>query len=198
MVRVVRRRGRLESNQLYAQVRYQTSASIATPSHPVPPLPPIVRKYRVSNDALLCHNLHRRIRPGDYMSLVASIPQGMAQIDATQNRFSVLGQIATAGSYVVNGDTLDLSTLDTYGGGPATLAPPLSVRIWEQQSGGNSGWQYNFIPGTTLTNGKVQLFGSNGGAPAGLAQPGAVTYASLAVPATLYFEAVFPSFVDNQ
>ena len=130
--------------------------------------------------------------------LKASISTGIAQIDSTQNRFSVFGQITVSGSYVVNGDTLDLSQLDTYGGGPSTLAPPYSVQIWEQQSGGNSGWVYNFIPGTNLTNGVVQLFGTNGAAGSGLAQPGAVTYASISVPATLYFEAIFASFVDNQ
>lgn len=132
------------------------------------------------------------------MSMKASVPTGLAQIDATQVHFRVFGQITTAGSYVVNGDTLDLSQLDTYGGGPSTLAPPYSVRIWEQQAAGNSGWQYNFIPGTNLANGLVQLFGSNGAAPAALAQPGASTYASLSVPSTLYFEAIFASFVDNQ
>lgn len=130
------------------------------------------------------------------MSLVASIPQGMAQIDNTQNLFHVFGTIAPSGSYVVNGDTLDLSTLDTYGGGVPSLAPPLSVRIWEQGAP-NSGWQYEFVPGTTLQNGKVQIFGSNGAAPAALAQPGASTYASLSIPATLYFEAWFASNVDN-
>jgi hypothetical protein len=130
------------------------------------------------------------------MSLKASIPQGMAQIDNTQNFFHVFGQIATSGSYVVNGDTLDLSQLDTYGGGPASLAPPFRVQIWEQGAP-NSGWQYEFVPGTTLANGNVQIFGSNGASPAALAQPGASTYASLGIPATLFFEAWFISNVDN-
>lgn len=130
------------------------------------------------------------------MSLKASIPQGMAQIDDTRVLFHVFGTIATSGSYVVNGDPLDLSQLNTYGGGIPSLAPPLSVRVWEQGAP-NSGWQYEFVPGTTLANGLLQVFGSNGSAPAALAQPGASTYASLVVPATLYFEAWFASFVDN-
>jgi len=132
------------------------------------------------------------------MSLKASIPTGLAQIDDTRALFHVFGQIAVSGSYVVNGDTLDLSGLDTFGGGVPSLAPPLFVNVFEAQASGNSGWQYAFIPGTTLANGLLQLFGSNGASPAGLAQPGASTYASLSVPATLYFEAWFPSFVDNQ
>jgi hypothetical protein len=120
----------------------------------------------------------------------------MAQIDNTQNFFHVFGQITASGSYVVNGDTLDFSQLDTYGGGPPSLAPPFRVSIWEQCAP-NSGWQYEFVPGTGLTNGVVQIFGSNGAAPAALAQPGASTYASLSIPATLYFEAWFISNVDN-
>ena len=83
------------------------------------------------------------------MSMKASIPQGMAQIDDTRALFHVFGQITTSGSYVVNGDALDLSQLDAYGGGVPSLAPPLSVRIWEQGAP-NSGWQYEFVPGTTL------------------------------------------------
>lgn len=130
------------------------------------------------------------------MALKASIPTGLAQIDATQVHFRVFGKITTSGSYVVDGDTLDLSVLDTYGGGPSSLAPPLRVTVWEQGAP-NSGWQYEFVPGTTLVNGLLQIFGSNGNAPAALAQPGASTYASLGIPATLYFEAVFASFVDN-
>lgn len=127
------------------------------------------------------------------MSLKASIPQGMAQIDTTQDYFIVYGQIATSGNYVSHGDTLDLSQLSTYGGGPASLAVPIVVRVWEQPAAGvsASGWAYLYAPGTTQANGVLQLFNGT------TEYTGAAAYAGT-IPATLYFEAKFASNVDNQ
>jgi hypothetical protein len=121
----------------------------------------------------------------------------VTKVDATLNHFVVKGTIATSGSYPGsgNGDVLDFTVL---GVGPvpfpATTQVPDDVRIFEAPAAGTSaaGLLYNFSPGTTQKNGKVQLFQSAGSA-AVFGQVGNVTYASLTI-VNLSFTAWFPKF----
>ena len=98
--------------------------------------------------------------------------------DFTSNQFIVNGTLTTSGNYVVHGSTLDLSAT----GVPSSVAP-LSAEVWEQAASGssNSGWQYQFVPGTTQANGVLQIFNST-------TELTATTFPA----AKLYFRAYFP------
>jgi hypothetical protein len=58
-----------------------------------------------------------------------------------------IGTIAFSGSYTATGDTLDLT-----GKGILASQPPIVGHIR-----GQAGFQYPFVKGTTLANGKVQI-----------------------------------------
>lgn len=114
------------------------------------------------------------------MALAAATP---TRVTNNFNIFEAFGSITVSGSYVVGGDTLDLSQL----GIPSNSVPD-EVDIIEQPPSGTtaSGCDYRFALGTTQANGKVQVF--KGGT-----QETAVTYASLNV-ANLYYRARFLKF----
>jgi hypothetical protein len=77
--------------------------------------------------------------------------------DNGQSTTSVYFTITPTGSYTTGGDTLDLTQLKDI---LKSDYPPLQVYLMSQASGGNSGWWYNYRPGTTLANGKMQVFGT--------------------------------------
>ena len=72
----------------------------------------------------------------------------------------VFGTIVVSGTYPQNGDTFDWTTAKP-------LVPsnyiPIQVAIFSQKSSGShSGYQYYWIPGTTLKNGKMQVLVPSG------------------------------------
>jgi hypothetical protein len=88
-------------------------------------------------------------------------------------RIHVCGTVAASGSYSIGGDTLDLSQQPIV---PSTQ-PPITGTAWMD---GLAGYDYVFIPGAALNNGKVKIFqqGSGAGAFAELAAgayPAAIT-----------------------
>ena len=99
-------------------------------------------------------------------------------IDFTNNQFIVSGTFTTSGNYAQHGVTVDLSII----GVPSSL-PPTWVNVAEQSASGtsNSGWQYQFNPGTTQANGALQIFNST-------TELTATTFPAV----TLFFQAFFP------
>lgn len=99
----------------------------------------------------------------------------------TMNTIRIFGTIVASGTYAAGGDTLNFLTA-TYPPGqtpPPVSGVPLIVYIQSAKSGGVSGFQYPFNPGTTQANGKMQVFTgaaaqsaltelSNGAYPAGV------------------------------
>ena len=88
-------------------------------------------------------------------------------------RIHVAGTIAASGSYSTGGDTLDLSQFPLI----AATQPPVQGTAWMD---GLAGYDYVFIPGSAMNNGKVKIFaeGSSAGAFPELAAssyPGAIT-----------------------
>lgn len=88
------------------------------------------------------------------------------------NRIHVTGTVAASGNYSTGGDTLDLSQSTSI----AATKAPIQGTAWMD---GLSGYDYVFIPGSALSNGKVKIFqqGSSAGAFPELASgayPGAV------------------------
>ena len=88
-------------------------------------------------------------------------------------RIHVTGTAAASGNYSTGGDTLDLSQFPLV----AATQSPIQGTAWMD---GLAGYDYVFIPGSALSNGKVKIFqqGSGAGAFPELASgayPGAVT-----------------------
>ena len=108
---------------------------------------------------------------------------GSTVIDNTRAMIIVKFTIAVTGSYATHGDTLSFSGFDDV----KSNEPPLFVKIFETPASGTSasGFVYEFIPGTTLANGVVQIFGSGASSGSALtelaagAYPAGITGASL-------------------
>src|SRR5271169_5206145 len=88
-------------------------------------------------------------------------------------RVHVAGTVAASGSYSTGGDTLDLSQFPLI----AATQPPVQGTAWMD---GLAGYDYVFIPGSAMNNGKVKVFaqGASAGAFPELAAgsyPGAIT-----------------------
>jgi len=95
----------------------------------------------------------------------------------------VLFTITASGSYPANGDTLDLTALFALAAGaPGSMVPtaalPLKVDIKSNKGTAQANlFVYNYLPGTTLANGKMQIY--TGAA----AQTGLTEFAAGAYPA---------------
>ena len=123
-----------------------------------------------------------------------SVKPTITGVDATVAGYIVRGTLATSGTVpsTGNGDLIDFTTL---GSGPIPFPPvtsvPYYVDVYEAPAAGTSasGYIYNFSPGTTLKNGKVQVFQSAGSA----APNGQVTNTAWATiaPINLSFVAFF-------
>ena len=117
------------------------------------------------------------------MALKASV----TNVDFTASHLIVKGKITATGSYPGTPDTLSLAGLD----GVESVQVPDWVEIMEAPAATStaSGLVYQFLPGTTQANGKVEVLvsGANG---AVLSQLGNVTYASV-VAANIVFKAEF-------
>ena len=119
------------------------------------------------------------------MAAKAVLPAlGGVFVDNTQAQFIATGTITLTGSYVSNGDTLDLSQL-----GIPSSQLPTRVEIFEitPAPGPAYGGIYTYVPGTTQANGLMQLNVSAG------TQTAAAAYSGLATGFALGFRAWFPS-----
>jgi hypothetical protein len=126
------------------------------------------------------------------MAAIVSI----TSIDSTQNNFIVQGKITLSGNYgggSSHGDVLSFAGFDVL----KTAAVPTFVEINEAPVAGTSasGYEYSFSPGVDQSSGKLQIFTSNGAAPAPLAEyPQGTAYQGSQSGAVLNFLAFFPSF----
>lgn len=83
------------------------------------------------------------------MTIAATAPQLLRGASKTGAKFEAKVPLAFSGNYVTGGDTIDLRTMIK-----ATRATSvLSVKIL-----GQAGYDYRFLPGTDLSNGKVMIF----------------------------------------
>ena len=124
----------------------------------------------------------------------------VTKVDTTQAGLIAYGTLAVSGNYVAHGDPVDFSGMAASNPGIncdliKTQQPPDVVDIYEKPAAGvsASGYVYIFAPGTTTANGVMQVFQSAGSA-APQAELGAGAYPG-GVPATLYFQAFFPSLI---
>jgi hypothetical protein len=83
---------------------------------------------------------------------------GWDGLDESQKVINVYGVFTASGSYTLGGDTLDFTKV-TNPIIPSSYVP-LQVYIQSQNPSGVSGYLYSWRPGTTLANGKMQVFTS--------------------------------------
>lgn len=74
--------------------------------------------------------------------------------DTTGRELLVYGTVTLSGSYVVHGDTLNLTQLF-----PLSSQLPIAVEVWEDPPAGTSPTfaQFVFCPGTTQANGLLAI-----------------------------------------
>jgi hypothetical protein len=98
-------------------------------------------------------------------------------------RIHLAGTATASGNYSTGGDTLDLSQFPLV----AATQPPVQGTAWMD---GLSGYDYVFVPGSAMNNGKVKIFqqGSSAGAFPELA---AGSYPSAITGDTITFYGIF-------
>jgi hypothetical protein len=83
-----------------------------------------------------------------------STPTPFGGVDTTKALERIYVQITALGNYAALGDTLDLTVLgDLIKSGYL----PIFYYLQSQKAGGVSGYEYCYVPGTTLANGKFQV-----------------------------------------
>jgi len=100
------------------------------------------------------------------------------------HRIHVTGTIAAAGNYSTGGDPLDLSQFPVV----ASTQPPIQGTSWIQ---GLTGYDYTFVPGTTMNSNKMKVFQQGSGAGA-FPELAAGAYPSAITGDTISFHGIFP------
>jgi hypothetical protein len=98
-------------------------------------------------------------------------------------RIHVTGTAAASGNYSTNGDTLDLSQFPLV----AATQAPIQGTAWMD---GLAGYDYVFIPGSSLANGKVKIF-QQGGSAGAFPELASGAYPSAITSDTITFYGIF-------
>lgn len=109
------------------------------------------------------------------------------QVDKAHRLLRVYGTISASGSYTALGDPLSFSGIDLI----KSSLPPIMVSIQSQKSGGVTGYDYRYNPGTTLANGKFQVFVETATAGSAHSELAAGAYPAGVTGDTIFFEAIF-------
>lgn len=135
------------------------------------------------------------------VTLQTTSDNGQPVIEKTPLLFRVFGKVTPSGSYATGGDTLDLSSsslFSTTASAPGKSLPsaglPIYVRFWSAKSAASPQtnlFVYNFAPGTTNANGKMQVF-TGAAAQTALTELSAGAYPAGVTADVIYFEAAFP------
>src|SRR5665213_2799555 len=95
-------------------------------------------------------------------------PFDQRSLDAAGGRFiKALYRFVLSGSYTTNGDPLDFSNGGVNSAVPSAVSSLLPAFVDIQSNGpassvGANGGNYQFVPGTTLANGKLKIFATAG------------------------------------
>ena len=118
------------------------------------------------------------------------------RVDSTQNQFVIDGTLTFSGSYPSFGDVVNLA-LDQF---KTNAKTPIEVRVWETPVGASgtpaplaTGYQFTYINGTTLANGRLQISSASPYGTAGATQITVGTYAAAGL-SVVNFSARIPSF----
>jgi hypothetical protein len=111
----------------------------------------------------------------------------------TSSKLHLFGTITPTGTYPTTGDTLSFAGLDQIKSGQV----PTYVRIWSARptsSAQTNLFVYNYVPGTTQANGKMQVF-TGAAAQTALTEFSTASYPAGVTADTIQFEAVFSKLV---
>lgn len=111
------------------------------------------------------------------MSLAATIKNALSE--RGQKTKKIRGTIALSGSYATGGETWNLTV---FPGVPVQTGAPVQVAVW-----GKAGYSYGYVPGSNLTNGKLNVMNGTTELTAG-PYPGGVTSD------VIQFEIILPKF----
>jgi len=136
------------------------------------------------------------------IALKTASATGQAIVDRSQDCIRVYFTVTPSGSYAAGGDPLDLSLLNTAlasggpGGAPIPSGSlPIIVRLRSAALASvaqTNMFEYNYAPGTTLANGKMQLF-TGAAAQTALTEFTAGSYPAGVLADAIVGEAVFPA-----
>ena len=107
--------------------------------------------------------------------------------------FIVRGTITPSGNYPTTGDTLSFASQDQIKSGSV----PKDVRIYSAKptsAAQTNLFEYNYVPGTTIANGKMQIF-TGAAAQTALTELSAGAYPAGVTSDVIQFTATFPKFV---
>lgn len=111
--------------------------------------------------------------------------------DRSTNALRVYGTIVATGSYTTGGVALSFAGFDQI----KSDTVPFFVSVQSQASAGASGFEYRFVPGTTIANGKLQVFGQQPTSATGgiiaLSELAAAAFPAGVTGDNILFEAVF-------
>lgn len=114
------------------------------------------------------------------MAMTATVKKRVSSFGKGHGVVILRGTIAFSGSYATGGETWSLIA---FAGAPVKLTDDAIVGIW-----GSSGYNYGWVPGANLSNGKILIRTGTTELSAG-AYPGGITGD------TVQFEVVLPSAV---
>jgi hypothetical protein len=110
-------------------------------------------------------------------------------IDDTQTMTTVYFTATASGDYAAGGDTLDFTQIAEK---IKSSRPPLWVEFQSQDPDGVSGWLYQYRPGTTAANGKMQVMGTGAGNAQVLGELAAGNYPASVTGDRIVGKAAFP------
>ncbi len=130
------------------------------------------------------------------VAMQTSSQSGLPYFEASAKIIRIYFTITASGSYSTGGDTLDLTQL--FSSIPGLDIPvgamPLKLEIMSAHGTGTpqtAMFVYNFAPGSTLANGKMQVF-TGAAAQAGLTELSAGAYPAGVTGDSITAEVVFP------
>lgn len=132
-------------------------------------------------------------------TLATSSDNSQVIIEKTPKLLRIFGTLAASGSYATGGLTWDLTQLFATGNAPPGMlipsqALPLYVRLWSAKAAASPQtnlFVYNYAPGTTLSNGTLQIF-TGAAAQTGLTELSAGSLPSGVTGDVISFEVAIP------
>lgn len=119
------------------------------------------------------------------------MPMVVASVTSTEFTSSMLhvyGTITASGNYSTAGDTLDFSKQDAI----KSTSVPVQVEVYSAKTAGPTNlFVYNYSPGTTIANGKCQVF-TGAAAQTALTELSAGAYPAGVTGDSIVFHATFP------
>lgn len=117
----------------------------------------------------------------------------ITDVEFTAQMFHIYGTITPTGTYPTGGDTLSFASLDQV----KSDNVPVQGEIWSGRptsSAQTALYLYSYVPGTSVANGKMQVF-TGAAAQSGLAEFSTAAYPAGVTADVIQFHFVFRKFI---